>query len=61
MLKGSIKTIIELFLAIQLMVYIQMFNIQLPGVPEIILKEFKKLIEFQAINPEKLMQTFVDE
>ena len=44
-----------------MLVYIQLYNIKLPAVSEMIMIEFQKLIEFHALNPEKLIQMLIDE
>ena len=60
-LKGSVKTLIDLFMAIQTMVYASLFNLQMSAITEMILAEFQKLIEFQMLNPQNFVQTFIDE
>ena len=54
------KTILDLFQAMQMMVYVMLFNLQISAVTEMILEEFKKLVEFQLLNPEKLLQQVYD-
>ena len=51
---------LEFFLVLQLLVYILLFNLQLPAISDIILGEFRKLIEFDLLNPEKFIQNFID-
>jgi hypothetical protein len=51
-----VTTIIDLFLAMQLMVYIVEYNLQLPAIVEMLMEEFKNLIEFEAINPETIIK-----
>ena len=60
-LKGSVKTLIDIFMAIQTMVYASLFNLQMSAITEIMLEEFQKLIEFQMLNPQNFVQTFIDE
>ena len=42
----------------QLLVYVLCFNLKLPALTEIILIEFKNLIEFRALNIEAVVQMF---
>ena len=58
LLKGIVKLIMELFLGIQLIVYITLFEIQIPSIAELVLLEFKKLLEFEAANPESMIKLF---
>ena len=50
MLKGSIKTILDLFMTLQLLVYVTIFNLRIPALAVMVLTEIKKLIEFEALN-----------
>ena len=55
LLKGSLKLIIDLFLAIQMAVYVLLFNLRLPALAEMVLLEFKNLIEFRMLNIEAVV------
>ena len=55
-LKGSLKLIIDLFLAIQMAVYVLLFNLKLPALAEMILQELKNLIEFRILNIEGVVR-----
>ena len=59
-LKGTVKIILDFFMIMQLMVYIQLYNLNLPAFAELILDEFKKLIEFDSLNPESFVQKFIN-
>jgi hypothetical protein len=43
-----------------MMVYIIMFNLTLPALVEMVLFEFKKLIEFNLLNPEGIVKLFYE-
>ena len=58
LLKGSLKLILDLFLTVQLLVYVILFNLRLPALSLMILEEIRSLIEFQALNITKLVQLF---
>lgn len=60
LLKGSVKTLIDLFMAIQTLVYVTIFNLEMSATTEMILDEFKKLIEFQMLNPQGFVRYFID-
>ena len=51
-LKQSVDTIIDMLLAMQVLVYIMEFNLNMPALVEMLLNQFKSLIQFDAINPE---------
>ena len=55
-LKGSIDHIIGLFLALQILCYMMYYNISLPSITEMVLQEFKKIIEFEFLNPEGMVR-----
>ena len=58
MLRGSLYYIVELYLTMQLLVYVLSFNLKIPALTEIILIEFKNLIEFNALNIETIVLMF---
>lgn len=51
-LKGAITDLWLLYFTLQIMVYLTIYDIPLPGNTEIYLEEFKKLIEFDILNPD---------
>ena len=60
LLNGSIYLVTELFLAMQMVVYVYLFNIKMPAIAQIVMSQFKQLIEFHILNPEKLHQKLTD-
>lgn len=56
LLKGSVKQILSFYLTLQQLVYIIFFNISIAAPVEMLLLEFKKLIEFRSLNVDSFVQ-----
>ena len=54
-LKGSIDDIWALFLMLQLLAYMSVYEIPIPAVVEIYVIEFRKMIKFDILKPDKLI------
>jgi hypothetical protein len=57
-LKGSLEDMWTLFYTMQIMCYMIYYSIRFPSNSEIYLNEFRGIIEFDILNPEKFVQTF---
>ena len=55
-LKKSVEQILAFYVTLQLMTYVFYFNIRLASPVEIFLLEFQKLIEFQNLNIDSIIQ-----
>jgi hypothetical protein len=56
--KNSMKELFGLFIALQLVCYLNGYNISLTSNAQIYTDEITKLVEFDLFNPEKLVQRF---
>ena len=55
-LKGSIDDIWGLFLIMQLIAYMSIYDINIPSNVEIYVEEFRKLVAFEILKPKNLMK-----
>ena len=58
--KSSMKELFGLFIALQLVCYLNGYKIALTSNAQIYTDEITKLVEFDLFNPEKLVQRFYD-
>jgi hypothetical protein len=56
--KSSMKELFGLFIALQLVCYLNGYKITLTSNAQIYTDEITKLVEFDLFNPEKLVQRF---
>ena len=55
-LKGSVDDIWGLFLIMQLIAYMSIYDINIPGNVEIYVEEFRKLVAFEILKPDSLIK-----
>ena len=60
-LKGSIDDIWGLFLIMQLIAYMSVYDINIPGNVEIYVEEFRKLVAFEVLKPDQIMKILDDD
>ena len=54
-LKGSINDIWSLFLILQLIAYLSLYDTSVPSNVEIYVTEFRNMVTFQILKPDKLL------
>ena len=54
-LKGAMNDLWNLYFTLQIMCYLQIYDIPIPSNSEIYVQEFTKIIEFEILNPEALV------
>jgi hypothetical protein len=60
-LNESLSKILDLFLNLQLMVYVTNINLPLPALIEMVFEELTKLVNFDTIEPENLINFVYEE
>ena len=50
-----------MYLTLQMMCYLKIYSVAFPANFDIYLVQFTKLIEFDILNPETLIQTIIDD
>lgn len=59
LLKQSVEQILTFYVTLQFMTYVIYFNIRLAAPVEMFLLEFQKLIEFQNMNIDSIVQIWI--
>lgn len=54
-LRGSLDELWNMFFALQVMCYFQIYDVPIPSNTEIYIEQFTKLIEFDILNPEGII------
>jgi hypothetical protein len=57
-LKGSIDLIYSLFLTLQMIVWFSYYNLNLPANAELYLKEIGRIVKFEVLNPDTIIQVW---
>jgi hypothetical protein len=59
-LKNKIDDLWNLFFTLQIMVYLTIYDIRIPANAEVYIAQARKIIEFEILNVEVLVQKFID-
>jgi len=54
-LKGALNEFWLMFFTLQIICYLKIYDTPIPGNADIFVAEFTKLIEFEVLNPEKII------
>ena len=57
-MKGAMNDLMGLFFTLQIICYMKLYDTPLPSNTDVYISEFTKLIEFQALNPDKALKAF---
>ena len=60
-LKKSMESLFSLYFALQMMCYLSYYNVAVPSNAEMYIAEFTKIIEFDVLNPDKLIGKIIGE
>lgn len=60
-LKSHLNDFWLMYLTLQMMCYLKIYSVAFPANFDIYLVQFTKLIEFDILNPETLIQTIIDD
>lgn len=55
-LKGSLDRLWNFFFTMQIICYLVIYDVQMPANTEIYMQQFTKLIEFDLVNPDSILQ-----
>ena len=58
-LNGNIQQLMTLYFSLQMVCYMKIYNIPIPSNAEIYIEQFTKIVEFQFMSPEPMVQMFL--